>query len=105
MTDTTDETKIARDRRRAKELSGGECLGAARLEAEQLTQVLRRKPSVAEKLLLEEIAYLRVRVRRLRAWAQTREADKAARLLANLLKDFKKEFNGTVAQLLEDEIQ
>jgi hypothetical protein len=42
MTDTTDETKIARDRRRANELSGGECLAAARLGAEQLIQYLGR---------------------------------------------------------------
>src|ERR1700683_3041859 len=91
MTETTNETKAARDRRRALELSDEECWAAARLMAEQLIQELGRKPSVAEKLLLEEIAYLRVRVRRLRAWGQTREAEKAARQLANLLKDFKKE--------------
>jgi hypothetical protein len=105
MTDTTDEGPIARGRRRALELSGEECLAAARLEAEQLIQNLGRKPSVAEKLFLEEIAYLRVRVRRLRAWGQTREAEKAARLLATLLKDFAKEAKSTVAELLEDEIQ
>jgi hypothetical protein len=105
MTDTTDEGPIARGRRRALELSGEECLAAARLQAEQLIQNLDRKPSVVEKILLEEIAYLRVRVQRLNAWGQTRLADKAARLLANLLKDFKKEPNPTVGKLLEDEIQ
>jgi hypothetical protein len=100
MTDTTNETKIARNRRRALELRGEECLAAARLEAEQLIQGFGRKPSLTEKLLLDEIAYLRVRLRRLRAWGQTRDAEKVARLLANLLKDLKKE-----PKLLEEEIQ
>jgi hypothetical protein len=91
MTDTTDETKIARDRRRAVELSGGECLAAARIEAEQLTQDLHRKAALGEKLLLDEIAFQRVWVRRLRAWGRIREAERAARLLVSLLKNFKKE--------------
>jgi hypothetical protein len=82
MTDNSDETTIARARRRAIELSGEECLAAARLEAETLIQALGRMPSVAEKLLLEQIAYFRVRLPRLRTWGQTRESERAARLLA-----------------------
>ena len=90
MTDNIDETTIGRARPRAQEL-GEESLASAKLEAEQLTQDLGRESSVTEKILLEQIAYLRVRVPRLRAWGQTREADKAARLLANLLGNFEKE--------------
>jgi hypothetical protein len=49
-----------------------------------------RKPSLAEKPLLERIAYLTVRVRKLTEWGQVREADDATRLLATILVAFEK---------------
>jgi hypothetical protein len=104
MTDTTDEEPIARALRRAREL-GEECLALAKLEVERLTQNLGRTPSFAERVLLEHVAYLTVRIRALRSWGRHREADDATRLLATLLKNFEKKSRSTVAKLLEDEIQ
>jgi hypothetical protein len=89
MTKNSNVTAIARGRRRTFEL-GEECTAKAKLEAEQLTRDLGRKPSIAEKLLLEQVAYLTIRVRTLRAWSQTREAEDTTRLLANLLSTFEK---------------
>jgi hypothetical protein len=89
MTDTTDEEPIARALRRAREL-GEECLALAKLEVERLTQNLGRTPSFAERVLLEHVAYLTVRIRALRSWGRHREADDATRLLATLLKNFEK---------------
>jgi hypothetical protein len=89
MTDNSDEGPIARARRRAFELGEG-CLALAKLEAEQLAQDLDRKPSFAEKLLLEQIAYFRVRVQKLRAWGRAREAEDTTKLLATILIAFEK---------------
>jgi hypothetical protein len=88
-TGNSDEGPIARARRRAFELGEG-CLILAKTEAEQLAQELGRKPSFAEKCLFEHVAYLTVRIRTLRRWGQTREADDATRLLATLLRGFEK---------------
>jgi hypothetical protein len=101
MTDNIDETPIGRTRRRAFELGEG-CLILAKIEAEQLVQNLGRTPSFAEKVLLEHVAYINVRIGKLREWCQHGEADKATRLLASLLKDFEKESKSTVATLPED---
>lgn len=89
MTNSLDEGPIARNRRRALEL-GEQCLALAKIEAEQLFRDLGRKPSLAEKPLLEQIAYLTVRVRKLRELGQVREADDATRLLATILVAFEK---------------
>ena len=89
MTNSLDEGPIARNRRRALEL-GEQCLALAKIEAEQLFRDLGRKPSLAEKPLLEQIAYLTVQVRKLRELGQVREADDATRLLATILVAFEK---------------
>jgi hypothetical protein len=104
MIENSDEGPIARGRRRALEL-GEACLAQAELEAEQLAQDLGRKPTFAEKLLIEQIAYLSVRVRRLRAWGRSREADDTTRLLATILIAFEKKSKPVVKNLLEEQIQ
>jgi hypothetical protein len=88
-TENSDEGPIARARRRAFELGEG-CVSLAKSEAGQLASDLGRKPSFAEKLLLEQIAYLSVRVRRLRAWGRAREAEDTTKLLATILIAFEK---------------
>jgi hypothetical protein len=104
MTKNSYEGPIARARRRAFELGEG-CLILAKTEAEQLAQELGRKPSFAEKCLFEHVGYLTVRIRTLRRWEQTREADEATRLLATLLRAFEKKSKPSVAKLLEKQIQ
>jgi hypothetical protein len=90
MTDILDEGPIARARRRAFELGEG-CLALVKMEAEQLAQDLGRQPSFAEKRLIEQVAYLNVRIGKLRVWGRVGEADKATRLLAILLRAFENE--------------
>lgn len=105
MTNTTDEGPIARAQRRALELSGEECLALAQLEAEQLVRDLGRTPSFAEQVLLEHVAYINVRIGKLREWGQHAEADKATRLLATLLRAFEKKSKpAVVKKLLEKEL-
>jgi hypothetical protein len=100
----TDERSIAGARRRAFELGEG-CLILAKIEAERLAQSLGRTPSFGEKVLLEHVAYVNIRIGKLREWGLHGEAEKATRLLATLLKNFEKERKLTLGKLLEEEIQ
>jgi hypothetical protein len=103
MTKNLDEGPIARSRRRALEL-GEQCLALAKVEAERLIQEdLGRKPSLAEKLLLDEIACLKVRVARLREWGMVREADDTAKLLATILIAFEKNSKQKL-KILQEEV-
>jgi hypothetical protein len=83
------EGPIARARQRAREL-GEEGLALAKREAEQLIQDFGREPTGSERILLEHIAILDVRIRALRKWRRQREADALTLVLVKSLGELSK---------------